>query len=105
MQGTLGVGAATGRPVDGETLFCVFSCTKGITATVIHLLAERRQLSFDAPVARYWPEFGANGRAAITVRQVLTHTAGVPQAPDSLNVEDMCDWYRACRAVADLAPL
>lgn len=97
--------AVTRRPVDGETLFCVFSCTKGIAATVIHLLAERGSLDYDASVARYWPEFGANGKGAITVRQVMAHTAGVPQVPDSLGVADMCDWDRACRAVAELSPL
>lgn len=97
--------ASTGRPVAGETLFCVFSCTKGITATVIHLLAERGQLVYEAPVATCWPEFGAHGKGSITVRQVLAHTAGVPQVPDSLSVEDMCDWDRTCRAVADLSPL
>ena len=71
--------ATTGRPVDGETLFPVWSTTKGITATVIHLLVERGLLDYDAPVARNWPEFGANGKQGITLRQVLAHTAGVPK--------------------------
>jgi CubicO group peptidase (beta-lactamase class C family) len=94
--------SATGRLVDGETLFTVFSCTKGITATVIHLLAERGQLDYDAPVARYWPDFGRNAKEGVTVRQVLCHRAGVPQVPDSLTPDNMSDWERVCRAVADL---
>ena len=97
--------ATTGRPVDGETLFLVFSTTKGVTATVIHLLAERGLLEYDVPVARYWPEFGVNGKQAITVRQVLAHTAGVPQVPDGFERTDFGDWDRACRAVAELTPL
>src|SRR3712207_2326880 len=62
---------ASGRPVDGETLFTVFSTTKGITATCVHILAERGQLDYDAPVARYWPEFGAHGKERVTVRDAL----------------------------------
>jgi CubicO group peptidase (beta-lactamase class C family) len=96
---------ATGRRVDGETLFVMFSCTKGITATVIHLLAERGRLDYDAPVARYWPDFGRNGKAGVTVRHVLSHRAGVPQVPESITPDTMSDWERVCRAMADLTPL
>src|SRR5690242_6847601 len=64
---------ATGRLVDGETLFTSFSTTKAITATIIHLLADRGLLEYDAPIARYWPEFGARGKERITLRQALTH--------------------------------
>src|SRR5438045_783809 len=71
--------AATGRLVDGETLFTVFSTTKGITATVIHVLADHGQLAYDDPIARYWPEFGAHGKDHVTVRHALTYTAGIPQ--------------------------
>lgn len=96
---------ATGRPVDGETLFTVFSCTKGVTATVIHLLAERGALDYDAPVATYWPEFGAHGKERITLRHVLSHTAGVPQMPPGGRPTGMCDWEGVCRAIAALTPL
>ncbi|MDQ6602455.1 MAG: beta-lactamase family protein [Chloroflexota bacterium] len=96
---------ATGRPVDGETLFTVFSCTKGVTATVIHQLAERGILDYDAPVASYWPEFGTHGKERITVRHVLSHTAGVPQMPAGGTPTDMADWDGVCRAIADLTPL
>ena len=97
--------AETGQPVDGETLFTVFSCTKGITATVVHLLADRGHLYYDDPITRYWPEFGARGKESVTVRQALTHTAGIPQMPDGVTPEDMCDWDGMCRAIADLEPL
>src|SRR5688500_14636751 len=56
---------ASGRPVDGETLFTVFSATKGVAATAVHMLADRGRLEYDAPVARYWPEFAQNGKGAI----------------------------------------
>jgi CubicO group peptidase (beta-lactamase class C family) len=96
---------ATGRPVDGDTLFVVFSTTKGITATVIHLLAERGLLDYDAPVAHYWPEFAANGKGGITMRHALTHSAGIPQLPDGLQPADLRDWDECCRQVAALTPL
>jgi CubicO group peptidase (beta-lactamase class C family) len=96
---------ATGRKVDGETLFTVFSTTKGITATCIHVLAERGQLDYDAPVARYWPEFAARGKECVTVRDALTHRAGVPQMPDGSTTEDICDWDAITAQIAELSPL
>ena len=69
------------------------------------MLAERGRLDYDAPVAGYWPEFAARGKAAITVRQVLAHTAGIPQMPPGARVEDLGDWDGMCRRVAALAPL
>ena len=55
----------------------VFSATKGVASTVIHRLADRGLLSYDEPVAEYWPEFAANGKDEITVRDVLRHRAGL----------------------------
>ncbi len=53
-----------------DTGAMVFSATKGMASTVIHRLADRGLIDYDAPVAEYWPEFGANGKADITVRDV-----------------------------------
>jgi CubicO group peptidase (beta-lactamase class C family) len=97
--------SATGRLVDGNTLFTTFSCTKGVMATAIHLLAERGLIDYDAPIARYWPEFSANGKARITVRQALTHSSAIPQMPEGCTPEAMCDWEYMCRAIADSEPL
>ena len=60
-----------------DTAPMVFSATKGVASTVIHRLADRGLLDYDAPVAQYWGEFGANGKAAITVRDVMRHRAGL----------------------------
>jgi len=92
----------TGMKVDGDTLFTVFSTTKGITYTAIHILAERMLLYYDDPVALYWPAFAAHGKSRVTIRHVLTHTAGVPQMPEGATPEDLCDWDRICAAIADL---
>jgi CubicO group peptidase (beta-lactamase class C family) len=90
-----------GRPVDAGTVFYNFSVVKGAAATIAHMLAERGLLGYDTPVAELWPEFAAHGKQAVTVRQVLNHTAGVPGIPLDTTVEDLCDWDRMCAAIAD----
>ncbi|MGW2160332.1 serine hydrolase domain-containing protein [Nonomuraea sp. NPDC001699] len=67
------------RPVDDRTLFHSWSTGKGLTAAVVHVLADRGRLSYDRPVAEYWPEFAAHGKQGITPAHVLVHTAGVPR--------------------------
>lgn len=64
-------------PWTADTGAMVFSATKGLAATVIHRLVDRGLLSYDVPVAEYWPQFGANGKSEITVRDVLRHRAGL----------------------------
>ncbi|GAB7142339.1 serine hydrolase domain-containing protein [Mycobacterium riyadhense] len=64
-------------PWTADTGAMVFSATKGLAATVIHRLVDRGLLSYDVPVAEYWPEFGTNGKSEITVRDVLRHRAGL----------------------------
>ena len=94
-----------GRPVDGETLFTVFSCTKGVAATLVHILADRGKIDYDTPVAQYWPAFGGHGKEQITVRHVLSHMSGIPHLPDGLKAADLCDWDGVCQAIAALSPL
>jgi CubicO group peptidase (beta-lactamase class C family) len=60
-----------------DTAAMVFSATKGVASTVIHRLVDRGLLCYDAPVAEYWPEFGANGKSDITVHDVLRHRSGL----------------------------
>jgi CubicO group peptidase (beta-lactamase class C family) len=91
---------ATGRPVASGTVFYNFSIGKGATSTVVHVLAERGLFGYDTPVAALWPEFAANGKQAVTVRQVLDHTAGVPGIPLDTTIEDLCDWDKMCAAIA-----
>jgi len=95
----------SGRLVDEETLFPVFSTTKGITATLIHILAERGQLSYDEPIAKVWPEFGGRGKERITLRQALNHSSGIPQMPRGIGFSELCDWEVMCRKIAELEPL
>jgi CubicO group peptidase (beta-lactamase class C family) len=57
----------------------VFSATKGMASTVIHRLADRGLIDYEAPMAEYWPAFAANGKAGVTVREVMRHRAGLSQ--------------------------
>src|SRR3954449_9780974 len=65
------------RPWTPETLAISFSTTKGVASTVIHRLADRGLLDYDEPVAAYWPEFAAGGKERVTVRELMTHRAGL----------------------------
>ncbi len=62
-----------------DTAAMVWSVTKGMASTVIHRLADRGLIDYDAPVAEYWPDFAANGKSGITVREVMRHRAGLSQ--------------------------
>ena len=64
-------------PWTADTGAMVFSATKGVASTVIHRLVDRGLLSYEAPVAEYWPEFGANGKSNITIHDVLRHRSGL----------------------------
>jgi CubicO group peptidase (beta-lactamase class C family) len=65
------------RPWQPDTLALSFSTTKGVASTIIHRLAERGELSYDEHVATYWPEFAVGGKERVTVRDLLTHRAGL----------------------------
>jgi CubicO group peptidase (beta-lactamase class C family) len=64
-------------PWTADTAPMVFSATKGMAATVIHRLADRGLIEYDAPVSEYWPAFGANGKMDLTVREVMRHAGGL----------------------------
>ncbi len=96
---------ATSRAVGGETLFNVFSVTKPLAATALHMQVDRGRVAYDARVADYWPEYAQNGKAETTVRDVLTHRAGVPQMPEGVTPELMSDWDWMVARIAALTPL
>lgn len=96
---------ARGLAVTGETLFPVFSCGKGVTSTIVHRLAERCLLSYDLPIASLWPEFAAAGKAGVTLRHVLNHSAGLQLMPMAARYAELCDWSAMCAAIAAMAPV
>lgn len=94
----------TGKAVHGDSLFPVFSTTKGIAATLIHVLVERGQLDYDTPIAHYWPEFATNGKEAITLRHALAHTSGIPYMPEGVTREQVSDWEYMCQQMEQMKP-
>ena len=94
-----------GHPVMGDTLFPVFSVTKGIAATVLHLLVERGRISYETRIADVWPEFAAAGKDQITLDDALSHLSGVPYMPLDIKPEEVCDWDVMCAAICRLAPI
>lgn len=87
-----------------DTILNLFSCTKTFTAvTALQLVAEGK-LELDAPVARYWPEFAAAGKQAVTLRQLLSHQAGLPALRTLLPAEALYDWQLMVDALAAETP-
>ncbi len=87
-------------PWTADTLVMAFSTTKGITSTLLHQYVDRGLLDYDDPVADHWPEFAANGKDAITVRQVLCHRAGLYDLNGvASNALDLLDWDRMVAGV------
>jgi CubicO group peptidase (beta-lactamase class C family) len=95
----------SGRPVDGGTLFPVYSVSKAMAATIVHRLVGRGRLSYDQPISGVWPEFAAHGKERITLRQALNHSAGLPNVPRRVGLAEIADWNAMCAAVADLTPV
>jgi CubicO group peptidase (beta-lactamase class C family) len=92
------------RPWEADTLVNVYSTTKTMTALTALLLADRGELDFQAPVARYWPEFAANGKADVTVAHLMSHSSGLSGWKEPLAVEDLYDWEKATSLLAAQAP-
>ena len=95
---------APGRKIGGSSLFPIYSTGKGIAATAIHILVQRGVLSWDDRIARWWPEFAANGKQDITLRQALDHTAGMAMLPEHGHMNDLADWDGMCRTLAAMPP-
>jgi CubicO group peptidase (beta-lactamase class C family) len=95
---------ATGRRVDPGTLFYTYSTVKAATCAVVHVLVKRGLFQYDTRLASLWPDFARHGKSAITVRHVLTHSAGLPAVPRDTTPEDLCDWDGMCARLADAEP-
>jgi CubicO group peptidase (beta-lactamase class C family) len=96
--------AETNAAWQRDTISVVWSCTKGATALCAHILAARGLLDLDAPVAKYWPEFGQAGKQDITVAMLLNHQAGVPAVRTPLSPGAFADWEVMVDALAKEEP-
>jgi CubicO group peptidase (beta-lactamase class C family) len=91
---------ATARPWTADTLQILFSGTKGLVAACLLLLTERGQLTLEAPVARYWPEFAAAGKADVPVRDLVSHAVGLPGLEVPVTWREATDARRMAELVA-----
>ena len=93
-----------GTPWQRDTIVNVYSTTKTMAAACMLVLADRGELDFDAPVARYWPEFARNGKENVLVRHVMAHTAGLPGFDPPITTDQLYDLDLAAANLAAQAP-
>ena len=91
-------------PWDRDTIVVVMSTTKGLSAMTLAVARARGWLDYDAPVARYWPEFAQSGKGGITVRQLLGHEAGLVLLDEKVPVETLFDLDYVARVLARQTP-
>lgn len=89
-------------PLAPDDLVLVWSTSKGITATAMHILAERNLINYDDAIAYYWPEFAQHGKSAVSIRHLMSHTAGFPQLPDDVSLDTQADFAAMCHIVAGM---
>lgn len=95
------------RPVQPDSLFPVFSVTKGITAGMLHWLVDNGKLKLEENVANVWPQFRSNGKDLIKVHHVLNHTSGLHNALANVTRENpflMLDWDECLSRIAMSVP-
>lgn len=96
--------AARRRAWREDTLASVFSGSKGLTSTCVHLLADRGEVDLHAPVSAYWPEFAQAGKEAITIASVMSHRSGVIGPRRRMAPEEALDWDHVCEQLAAAEP-
>jgi len=92
------------QPWRRDTIVNVFSTTKGLTAITAHRMVDQGLIDLDAPVARYWPEFGRAGKERIPVRWLLSHRAGLAAVRKPLPENACYDWATMTAALAEQEP-
>jgi CubicO group peptidase (beta-lactamase class C family) len=91
-------------PWQRDTMVTMFSTTKGVASLAVAVAHSRGLLDYDAPVASYWPEFAANGKDAVTVRQLLSHQAGLAVIDRPLDLAILADLDALAVALAEQKP-
>lgn len=92
------------EPWHSDTLLNLYSCTKAFTAVAALQLVGEGKLALDEPAARLWPEFAAAGKQHVTLRQLLSHRAGLPAIRQPLPPEALYDWQAMTAALAAEVP-
>ena len=92
----------TGKPITEDSIFVLFSSTKAVTASCLHILWERGQLNWDDTVASHWPGFAQKGKEEVTIRHVMTHQSGFPDTPSHMTWDRWHDWDAAVDAMEQI---
>lgn len=93
------------EPWQADTLSLSFSTTKGIASTLLHKCVDQGLINYDDPVAKVWPEFGANGKRGITLRHIMSHEAGLYHFKHMVDhAERILDWEYMVEQLAKAAP-
>jgi CubicO group peptidase (beta-lactamase class C family) len=87
-----------------HSIINVWSITKTMMYLCAYLLVDRGELDFDAPVARYWPEFAQRGKEGVLVRHIMSHTSGLSGFGEPLTPADMSDWHKVTGILERQAP-
>ena len=101
-----GTADGEGNPWREDTVCLSFSTTKGVASTLLHILMEQGRAGYDDPIALHWPEFGGQGKDAITIRQLLCHEAGLYRIADMVeHPDEMLDWDHMKQVVSNAEPV
>lgn len=95
----------TGERWNEDTTSVIFSCTKGLVSILAARLVQEGRLDYSAPVADYWPEFGAAGKAEVRVKDLLSHRSGISAPREALTLEQVLDWDTVTAQLAAQEPL
>jgi CubicO group peptidase (beta-lactamase class C family) len=96
----------SGTPWEEDTISLSYSTTKGVASTLLHILVDRGLTHYDEPVASHWPEFAESGKDRITIRQLLSHQAGLYDIRRVVDdAQRMLDWDYMTQALAAAAPV
>ncbi len=96
---------STQTPWSETTIASIYSSGKAVVSLLIARAVSERRLEYDAPVAKYWPEFAKNGKEEITLAQAMSHQDGLVAFPEETPPETYLDWSAACAAIENMSPL
>ncbi len=99
-----GIDLPSGKPITEKTLFQIRSVTKALAAMVMLMLHDRGRFTFEDTVAKHWPKFGKNGKEMITIAQIMSHRAGIPDGP-WISIKDMANREVVAKAVEAMKPI
>ncbi|MBI5504963.1 MAG: beta-lactamase family protein [Deltaproteobacteria bacterium] len=101
-----GTSDTKGTPWKTDTASISYSTTKGVASTLFHTLVDEGLIDYDEPVCKHWPEFAHSGKAAITIRQVMCHEAGLYDIRAMIDhASRMMDWNYMVRALEAAHPV